>query len=307
MPQLPQVTRERAIGMPNTGMSIRAVAVRCNAHFSTISRLRRRSNYLVRQLIDHMPTDHVWSHELRIGTSGFSTCAIVCDQRHRQLKKRLVWIIDESQDRPYKIVSGKVNSSSPGSWPGWFSSSKQTTMGQCTHSMDMARWRRVFRADSRQRVWRRVGERLADANVVRRVAFSMFSGGRVMVWAGISHGHRTQLHFIDGILNAVRYRDEIPRCDIAMRYRDEILRPIVVSFVHLHDVTLQQGNARPFVARICTQFLETEHAPVLTWPAMSMNSALPFKKSGKYSTGHNRQPGGVNEQAIYCTAIYIYI
>ena len=101
MPQLPQVTRERSIGMLNTGVSVRAVAAGCNAHFSTISRLRRRSNYLVQQLIDHMPTDHVWSHELRIGTSGFSTCAIVYDQRHRQLKKRLVWITDESLDRPY--------------------------------------------------------------------------------------------------------------------------------------------------------------------------------------------------------------
>ena len=42
-----------------------------------------------------------------------------------------------------------------------------------------------------------------------------------------------------------------------------------VPFVHLHDVTLQQDNARPHVARICTQFLETEHVPVLPWPAYS--------------------------------------
>ncbi len=43
-----------------------------------------------------------------------------------------------------------------------------------------------------------------------------------MVWAGVCYGQRTQVHFIDGILNA-------------QRYRDEILRPIVVPFIHDHQ------------------------------------------------------------------------
>ncbi|KAJ8370550.1 hypothetical protein SKAU_G00105780 [Synaphobranchus kaupii] len=77
-----------------------------------------------------------------------------------------------------------------------------------------------------------------------------------MVWAGISDGHRTRLHFNDGNLNAARYRDET-------------LRPIAVPFVRLHDVTLQQDNARPHVARVCAQLLEAEHVPVLPWPAYS--------------------------------------
>ncbi len=103
----------------------------------------------------------------------------------------------------------------------------------------------LYRADGRQRVWHRVGERYADVNVVDRVAH-----GGVMVWASVCYGQRTQVHFIDGILNA-------------QRYRDEILRPIVVPFIHDHD------NARPHVARICTQFLEAENIPVLAWPAYS--------------------------------------
>ena len=61
----------------------------------------------------------------------------------------------------------------------------------------------------------------ADVNVVNRVLHGV---GGVMVWAGISYGQRIQLQFIDGNLNA-------------WRYRDEILRPIVVSqFFHgLHN------------------------------------------------------------------------
>ncbi|KAL0193566.1 hypothetical protein M9458_011862, partial [Cirrhinus mrigala] len=57
-------------------------------------------------------------------------------------------------------------------------------------------------------------------------------GGGVMVWAGVSYGQRTQVHFIDGILNA---------------YRDEILRPIVVPFIHNRHLMLQHDNARPHV------------------------------------------------------------
>ncbi len=108
-------------------------------------------------------------------------------------------------------------------------------------------WFSLYRADGRQRVWRCVGERFADVNVVDRVAHG---GGGVMVWAGVCYGQRTQVYFIDGILNAQRYRDKIPR-------------PIVVPFIHDHHLMLQHDNARPHVARICTQFLEAENIPVL--------------------------------------------
>ncbi len=77
-----------------------------------------------------------------------------------------------------------------------------------------------------------------------------------MVWAGVCYGRWTQVHYIDGILNA-------------QRYRDEILSPIVVLFIHDHHLVLQHDNARPYVARICTQFLEAENIPVLALPAYS--------------------------------------
>ncbi len=81
-------------------------------------------------------------------------------------------------------------------------------------------------------------------------------GGGVMVWAGVCYGQQTQVHFIHGILNA-------------QRYRDDIVRPIVVPFIHDHHLMLQHDNARPHVARICTQFLEAENIPVIAWPAYS--------------------------------------
>ncbi|KAL7847841.1 hypothetical protein AOLI_G00225590 [Acnodon oligacanthus] len=105
----------------------------------------------------------------------------------------------------------------------------------------------------RLRVWHCVGERFADVNDANREAHG---GGGVMVWAGVCYGQRTQVHFIDGILNA-------------QRYRGEILRPTVVLFIHDHHLMLQYDNVRPHVARICTQFLEAENIPVLAWPAYS--------------------------------------
>ena len=51
----------------------------------------------------------------------------------------------------------------------------------------------LYRADGRQRVWRHMGEWFPDVNVVNRMPYG---GGGIMVWAGISYGQQTQLHFI---------------------------------------------------------------------------------------------------------------
>ena len=48
----------------------------------------------------------------------------------------------------------------------------------------------------------------ANVNIVNRVPHG---GGGFMLWAGISYGQRTQLHFIDVNLNGQRSCDEIPR------------------------------------------------------------------------------------------------
>ena len=96
-----------------------------------------------------------------------------------------------------------------------------------------------------------VSKWFADVNVVNRVPH-----GGVMVWAGISYGQRTQMHFIYGNLTV-------------QRNHDEILRPVVVTFIRIQLLMLQHDNAQPHVTKICTQFLEAENVPVLPWPAYS--------------------------------------
>ncbi len=80
--------------------------------------------------------------------------------------------------------------------------------------------------------------------------------GRCMLWT-------TNISAFD------RWHFECTILCIQLRYCDEILRPIVVPFIHDHHLMLLYDNARPHVARICTQFLEAENIPVLAWPAYS--------------------------------------
>ena len=79
-----------------------------------------------------------------------------------------------------------------------------------------------------------------------------YSTGRCM------YGQRTQVLFIEGIVNA-------------QRYCDEILRPTVVPFAH--HLMLLHDNERPHVARICTQSLEAENISVLAGPAYSQDTS----------------------------------
>ncbi len=77
-------------------------------------------------------------------------------------------------------------------------------------------------------------------------------GGGVMVWAGVCYAQQIQIHFIDGILNA-------------QRYRDENLRPIVVPFTHDHHLMLQ-GSVHNSWKLKTSQFLHGQHTPQTCHP-----------------------------------------
>lgn len=113
----------------------------------------------------------------------------------------------------------------------------------------------IDRADGRERVWRRTGERYADCCV--REA-DRWGGPSAMVWGGITNNHRTPLLVLEGNLNA-------------RRYIDEVLEPCVIPFLEQHqDVgILQQDNARPHAARITTAYLHENNVNVMQWPAFS--------------------------------------
>ena len=127
----------------------------------------------------------------------------------------------------------------------------------------MRQWRQVlfmdesrftlYRADGRRRVYRRRGERFADACVVE---WDRFGGGSIMVWGGIAHGIKSQLIIVAGSMTAVRYRDEI-------------LRPVAVPLVQQRTLILQQDNARPHVAQVCQDFLANNNIAPLAWPPYS--------------------------------------
>ena len=110
-------------------------------------------------------------------------------------------------------------------------------------------------ADRRRRVWRRRNERFADCCIAQH---DRFGGGSVMVWAGVSYDHRTDLVIVNGNLNANRY------CN-------EILRPHVLPFLQRHgrQTVFQQDNARPHTARQTTLLLQQNNVNILDWPARS--------------------------------------
>ena len=128
---------------------------------------------------------------------------------------------------------------------------------QAPRRFPMRQWRRVFfidesrftlfRADGRRRLYRRRGERFADACDFER---DRYGGGSVMVWGGIWHGVKSPLIVVPGNLTAVRYRDDI-------------FRPVAVTLVQQHD------NARSHVARVCQDFLANNNIVPLDRPPYS--------------------------------------
>ncbi|KAI4902032.1 hypothetical protein NFI96_009942 [Prochilodus magdalenae] len=110
--------------------------------------------------------------------------------------------------------------------------------------------------DRRDRLWRRCGECYAACNIIQH---DWFGGGSVMVWGGIFLEGRTDLYRLDnGTLTAIRYQDEI-------------LGPVVRPYAGAvgPGFLLVHNNARPYVARVCRQFLESEGIDTIDWPTSS--------------------------------------
>ena len=108
-------------------------------------------------------------------------------------------------------------------------------------------------------MYRRVGERYQYACIRQRRAFG---GGSVMVWGGISAHRRTPLVIINGSLNAHHYLEEVVRPHVLPSVRGQ-----------RRNMTFQQDNARPHIARLIMNFLRNENVLVMAWPSMSPDSS----------------------------------
>jgi len=269
MVRLTEVQRGQAIALLLEGRGQQQVAARFNVHISTIERLVRRMRETGRLAdrprtgrprvttprqdrairLAHLRNRHRTASETANNIIGDHGRHIHADTVRNRLR-----VHGLRARRPY--VGLQLTAPRRARRRAWLAA-------HSPQNFPMRQWRRVlftdesrftlYRSDGRRRVYRRRGERYADACVIEN---DRFGGGSVMVWGGISHGFKSQLIVLDGTLNAARYRDEI-------------LRPVVVPLVQRYNLTFQQDNARPHVARICQNFLTAQNIQPLDWPAYS--------------------------------------
>ncbi len=216
MPQMLQVLRERANGMLTAAMSTRAVDRELNVHFSTISRLQRR----FREFGSTSNRPHICRPHVTAPAQDLHIQHLHLQDHLRQLLQQLVCKIISAQTVRNRLREAHLHARHPHrgldltavcrrNWLEWANAHILERLGD---TKCLALWRGVlftdeswfslYRADGRQCVWHRVGERFADVNVVDRVAHG---GGGVMVLAGLCYGQLTWVHYIDGILNAQIY------------------------------------------------------------------------------------------------------
>ena len=265
MPRLRAEERERAIGMLQTGSSIREVATAFGCHRMTIVRLQRRLQQTGttrdrprsgRPRVTTAQEDR-YLRQLHLRNRFQTSTATASTALGRQISPQTVRRrLQEHGLRPFRPLRG-------------MQLTRQHRQNRVAWARNVRRWQnrnwqrvlftdesrfQLHVADGRRRVYRRRGEREARCCVQEVIPFG---GGGIMVWGGIRGNVTTNLVVIDGNLTA-------------QRYINTVLQPEVIPFLQRHPNTLfQQDNARPHVARQTLNFLNANNVNVLPWPSRS--------------------------------------
>ena len=261
--------RGRALALLDEGFGVREVSRRFQVSHSTIQRLRDRFNATgSSQERPHTGRPRVTTRQqdrqlilgaLRDRTStsmtlrGHLRTATGVNISRRTVGRRLHEAGLRSRRPAVRPILSAINRRRRLAWARQHVTWTRQQWGRVLFS-DESRFTLSFN-DGRLRVWRRQGERYADATVQEH---NRYGGGSVMVWGGMSLGTRTPLLHIDGNLNGVRYRDEV-------------LRPAVLpALANLgQGAIFQDDNAPAHRARLVTNFLGQHQVIRMVWPACS--------------------------------------
>ena len=108
--------------------------------------------------------------------------------------------------------------------------------------------------DRRTRIYRERGERFQDNCIIDR---DSHGGGSVMVWAGVSLHHKTNIVFINGNLNAARYQHEVLDTEVIPLLRNH------------RGMQLLHDGAPAHRARVTTAYLNANNVNVVDFPPKS--------------------------------------
>ena len=264
-------TRWQVVGMANTGLSCRRIAVHFGVNHTVIIRLVQR--YRQTGSVEDRP---------RAGRPRKTTPR---EDRNLSRQARLKPFSSADQLRRLWSIGGRVSvrtvirrlhsfrlrARRPIKRPELTLRHRKTRLQWARNHRrwTLRSWRRIHWSDEsrfllkpvdgRTRVWRERNTAYRDNNILGTTAFG---GGGVTVWGCFSHDCKLDMHVLHGTLNGQRYRDDILNTIVSPHFDNHALadRPV-----------FQDDNARPHRARIVNAYLTSESIDTLPWPAMSPN------------------------------------